>query len=74
MQEDNRGSQQHYRHGFSNGPHYMTPPSGPSPFQWQHPGGQPMPPFLYPLPWHFNPYNHWPPHPNYVQHPPSHSK
>ena len=43
---------------------------GPPPFQWHHPGGPPMPVFPYPFPWHFNPYNPWPPHHSYVQQPP----
>ena len=37
--------------------------------EWHHSGGPPMPPFPYPFPWHFNPYNPWPPHHSYVQQP-----
>ena len=54
--QQNRGSQLRH-HGLYDGPHLMTPPRGPPPFQWHHSGGPPMPPFPYPFPWHFNPYN-----------------
>ena len=71
--QQNRGSQLRH-HGLHDGPHCMTPPSGPPPFQWHHSGGRPMPPFPYPFPWHFNPYNPWPPHHSYVQQPRSQSQ
>ena len=71
--QQNRGSQVRH-HGLCDGPHCMTPPRGPPPFQWHHFGGPPMPPFPYPFPWHFNPYNPWPPHHSYVQQPRSQSQ
>ena len=71
--QQNRGSQLRHR-GLYDGPHCMTPPRGPLPFQRHHSCGPPMPPFPYPFPWHFNPYNPWPPHHSYVQQPRSQSQ
>ena len=71
--QQNRGSQLRH-HGLYDGPHCMTPPRGPPPFQWHHSGDPPMPPFPYPFPRHFNPYHPWPPHHSYVQQPRSQSQ
>ena len=55
--QQNRGSQLRH-HGLYDGPHCTTPPRGPLPFQWHHPGGPPMPPFPIPSPGTSTPTTH----------------